>query len=487
MKKKIVSLTLATVLALSTMVGCGDTATTGDTASDNAGVEEGVSEDGAAEGDAEPAPVEDTADVTTAATMEAPAVDGWTDDMKIYYYSWNTEFGDRMGYVLKNHPEYEPYVEYVNLNCSGTDGTYQEGVSQAIASGTKYPSIIAADNDVAKQFLESEDTVALSSIGITEDMYANAYQFTKDYATVDGELKALTWQAAVGSFVYRTDIAEEVLGATTPEEVQEYVKDWDTFFATAETMKAAGYKMLSGCDDIKYACFDQQTQPWITIAEDGTETLTLDSSVTDFFNYSKQLYDGGYTDNSSMWDSTWSANFEDDVFGYFGCTWFVYWCMAFDTNEDGSHPETSTFGKWATCQGPVGYHWGGTYVAVLKDCPNPELAAYLVYALCCDEEVMYDIAANTLDFVNNKAVVAREIEEGVGASDILGGQNPVAVWADAALAVDLSNASYLDSYIKEYITNAAAAYNAGTYASVDEALAAVKADVAAKFDYVVVE
>ena len=100
---------------------------------------------------------------------------------------------------------------------------------------------------------------------------------------------------------------------------------------------------------------------------------------------------------------------------------------------------------------------------------------------------MYDIAANTLDFVNNKAVVAREIEEGVGASDILGGQNPLEIWADAALAVDLSNASYLDSYIKDYITNAAAAYNAGTYASVDEALAAVKADVAAKFDYVVVE
>ncbi len=54
---------------------------------------------------------------------------------------------------------------------------------------------------------------------------------------------------------------EEVLGTSDPAEVQEYVKDWDAFFETADKMKEARYAMLSGPDDIKYAIWDQQTQP----------------------------------------------------------------------------------------------------------------------------------------------------------------------------------------------------------------------------------
>lgn len=66
-------------------------------------------------------------------------------------------------------------------------------------------------------------------------MYSNAYQYTVDYATIDGKLKGMCWQATPGCFIYRTDIAEEVLGTSDPAKVQEYVKDWDTFLDTAES------------------------------------------------------------------------------------------------------------------------------------------------------------------------------------------------------------------------------------------------------------
>ncbi|MGN0249152.1 MAG: hypothetical protein ACI4C0_07640 [Lachnospiraceae bacterium] len=102
--------------------------------------------------------------------------------MKIYTYSWNDEFGSRLDMVLDAYPEYKDYVEHVNLGVSGTDGTYQTAVETAIETGDeKYPSLIAADNDVAKNFTESDYTMNLSDAGLTKDMYANAYDYTVQY------------------------------------------------------------------------------------------------------------------------------------------------------------------------------------------------------------------------------------------------------------------------------------------------------------------
>jgi ABC-type glycerol-3-phosphate transport system substrate-binding protein len=485
MKKKLLSVLLSTAMVASLLAGCGSSSA--DSTSDAADTEEAADEEEAADteeaADEEEAAVEDTNEVTEAATMEAPSTDGWDDSMKIYAYSWNDEFGSRLQYVLDAYPEYSDYVEYINLGVSGTDGTYQTAVDTAMESGDKYPSLIAADNDVAKYYTEDDSkTIALSEIGITNDMYANAYQYTVDYATYNGELKALTWQATPGNFTYRASIAEEVLGSSDPADVQEAVKDWDTFFETADKMKEAGYKMLSGPDDVKYAIWDQQTQPWVTVASDGSETLSLDSAVTDYFETAKKLYDGGYTDQTSMWSDAWSANFEGDVFGYFGCTWFVYWSIA--TTEDSA---TSTYGDWRVCVGPVGYHWGGTYVCVGKDTPNPELAAFLVYSLCADSDIMYTIEKDTKDFVNNKEAVAQIIADGEGASDMLGGQNPVETWAEAATKIDLSNSTYLDSALKAIMDTASESYNAGTISSVDDAVQYVKDEVASTYDYITVE
>lgn len=487
MKKKIVSLTLASVLALTALAGCGEDTTTTTPADDTQTVDETApaddttapADDTAADDTA--APAEDTAEAVEAATMTPPSTDGWDESKKIYAYSWNDEFGSRLQYVLDAYPEYADYVEYVNLGVSGTDGTYQAAIDSLISSGDeKFPSIIAADNDVAKYYSETDMTLPMSAVGITSDMYANAYQYTVDYATYNGELKAVTWQATPGSVVYRADIAEEVLGASDHDTVQAALATWDDFFATADKMAEAGYKMTAGADEIKYACFDQQTQPWVQ-----NDVLTLDSSVDDFFELSKKLYDGGYTNNGSMWDATWNAGYEGDVFCYFGCTWSVYWCMVFDDakKDDG----TSTYGKWKVTEGPVGYHWGGTYLMVVDGCPNTELAGFLLYELCCDEDIMYTVACDTLDFVNNKAVIAKEIENGDGASPILGGDNPLETWDAAARLIDLSNASYLDAAIKDSITKASTAYNSGELGSVDEAKQYVIDDITGKYSYISAE
>ena len=347
----------------------------------------------------------------------------------------------------------------------GTSDEYKTAIDTALKSGDKYPSLIPADNDVAKYWSETDATANLTDLGFTDDVMANSYDFAKQYGTKDGQLKCVTWQATAGSVFYRRDIAKEVLGSDDPETVQAALADWDKFFETADKLKDAGYKIVSGPSDVKYAIWDTQSQPWVT--DDGSsEKLTLDGAVTEYLETGKKIYDGGYSNNTALWDSSWAADMTNDskVFCYFGCPWFI----------GSMQGNGAVDGNWGAVTGPTSYHWGGTYVMVGKDTPNPELCAFLLYELTCDPDVGVEITNKTGDCVNNKAANERlingELSSDNAAQKFLGGQNPIEVWAAAAEGINLSNVTYNDASIKGFIDEAATAYNSGTYTSVDDAV-----------------
>lgn len=467
--KKALALSLALAMGLS-LVACGDE-------------KEDKTTEKKADDTTAPATEADSTDTEApatneVATMEAPSADGEA----IHVYSWNTELGQRLDtHFRTRYPELSDLVVYHNLDLGGTSADYQTKIQQAIdAGGEEVPSIVAADNDVALVFAEKDYTIALEDAGLTLDMYANAYDYTVQYGTIDGTLKAMTWQATPGCYVYNTEVAEAALGTSDPAEVQEYVKDWDTFFETAETLKAAGKYILSGCDDVKYVCIDQKTSAWV---EDGT--LNIDQAVIDYLEYSKKLYDGGYTTGSSMWDATWNQNMkEDNVLGWFGCTWFVPWSLDPDA-EDGSHGPN--YGNWRMCNGPADYHWGGSYLTITDKCPNKELAAFVLYTMCCDAEVAYDLYDIDKDYPNNKLAVQNLIADGKGANEKLGGQDPLEVWDAAAQGISLKYATSYDAIFNTYADVASGSYNTGDLATIDDAIANIKEQVANAYSDITIE
>ena len=456
--KKAMALSLALAMGLS-LVACGDKkddeTTTEATTEKATEAATDASDSDATESDATALPV--------------PSADGEA----IHVYSWNEELGSRIdSHFRTKYPELSDLVIYENLDVSGTGEEYKTGIQNAVsANDDNVPSVVAADNDVALYFAQQDWAIPVTDAGLTLDMYKNAYQYTIDYATVDGNLMAMTWQATPGCFVYRTDVAEEVLGTSDPDEVQEYVKDWDTFLDTAAKMKEAGKYMVSGPDDLKYAFIDQKTSPWVS---DGK--LNIDSCVEDYLNTSKEIYDNDYSLKSAMWSSEWTANMSSgDVFGYFGCTWFVQWSLAEDSQ-----------GMWNVCVGPVSYHWGGSYMLITDNCPNKELAAFLIYTLCCDTDTMYDLYADDYDFPNNQEAVANLIADGVGANPILDGQDPLAQWDEAAKGLSLQYATSYDATFNGYLDSAAATFWSEGQ-SVEDAIANVKEQVANAYSDIVIE
>ena len=460
--KKAMALSLALAMGLS-LVACGKDK------------EEKKDETTAATTEATEDDTTEEADTTEATDTDSdvaitvPSADGEA----IHVYSWNEELGSRIdSHFRTKYPELSDLVIYENLDVSGTGEEYKTGIQNAInANDDNVPSIVAADNDVALYFAQQDWAIPLEDAGLTLDMYKNAYQFTIDYGTIDGKLKAMGWQAPAGCFVYRTDIAEDVLGAKTPDEVQALVKDWDTFLETAETLKKAGKYIVSGPDDLKYAFIDQKKSPWVK-----DDTLNIDSCITDYLETSKKIYDNDYSLKSAMWSSEWTANMSSgDVFGYFGCTWFVQWCLAEDSH-----------GMWNVCTGPVSFHWGGTYLVITDKCPNKELAALVLYTLCCDEDVAYDLYADDYDFPNNQAAVQKLIADGVGSNPILGGQNPLEAWDEAAKGISLQYATSYDATFNGYLDSAASTFWAEGQ-SVDDAIANIKEQVANAYSDITIE
>ena len=73
--------------------------------------------------------------------------------------------------------------------------------------------------------------------------------------------------------------------------------------------------------------------------------------------------------------------------------------------------------------------------------------------LTCDEAIMKQITLDTQDYTNNEKAM-EEIANSDYASDFLGGQNHIALFAEAAKKIDMSNAGPYDQGLNESFQNA---------------------------------
>jgi len=462
--KKAMALSLALAMGLS-LVACGDkkedetTATTTEAATEATGSDVTVS---------------------TQPADELP-IDVEINDQAIYCYSWNTEFGERLEYVKAKYPQYADLIKYENLGLGGGSDEYKTAIANGITSGgDKVPSVIAMDDALAKYFISSDYVANLADVGFPVDEYkSTAYPYTVDYGTIDGNLKGATWQSTPGCMILRTDIAKEVLGTDDPAKLQEYVKDWDTVLETAETMKAAGYKMFSDPSDVKVAFLDAKKDPWVV---DGT--VKIDQAIKDYLEIAKKLYDNDYTFKSGQWNEDWNANMAGDVFAWLGCPWFMYWC--YGQYQEGTDAE----GHNCVVEGPQAFHWGGTYFGVTTSCPNPGLAALIVYTLTADADVLKQIAVDTGDFVNN-ATVNEEMAASGECNELIlkvfNGVSPIPTYVEGAKKIDLSKATTYDSTFNGYLDVAVSAYNTGEAADLDAAVENIKTQISDSYPDLVFE
>lgn len=410
----------------------------------------------------------------------------------IFVYSFDGELGEKLQYFYELYPQYKSRVEFVNLEMGAASKEYQDTIKRLMKEGTKrkkkkvvegeelsdeemegelpkYPSIVANDSIMGYSFIQNDYSVPVSSLGITEEDMQNMYPYTLSAATFQDEVKGLAWGVTPGAFMYRADVAEKVLGESSPEAVQEMLVNWSEFLKVAKKMKKEGYKILSGSDEITYAMLQNRHTSWV---ED--EKLRIDSNVKKCLELSKQLQEEEYAGDTLITSNERQASFGSDVFG-----WFVYPGMIYEEMETSGHA-----GDFRLCQGPNAYQWGNTYLTVSPQCPDKELATLVLKALCCNEEVLAKMAQD--EVVNHKGIMDEQAKAAEGL-EVLGGQKPLETWTAVADNIDAERVTPYDGRFDSWIQELSMSFNRDEIEDVRKVFDQFKDKVSDTFNYIVVK
>ncbi|WP_026890277.1 type 2 periplasmic-binding domain-containing protein [Lacrimispora aerotolerans] len=444
MKKKVVSGLLCAVMVASLTAGCGAKSTQTQETTKGSTTE------------------------TTSKEAEAKKEEPGKEGKVINIYVWNDEFKARYEdyYASKLPAGYT--VNFVTT--PSENNAYQNALDEALlnqadAKADDKVDMFLVEADYILKYVNSDSTLDLKEIGITDQDMSKQYDYTKVIAQdTKGAQKGISWQGCPGLYIYRRSIAKDVLGTDDPAEVQKAINDWDSFDKTAAKMKDKGYYMVSGFDDTYRTFSNNVSSPWV-----NGDKVVIDPKIEKWIEQTKNYTDKGYNQKTVLWAAEWASGQGPDskVFGYFMPAWGVDFVMAKNSlakaEADGGKQEAGngTFGDWAATIGPESYNWGGTWLCAAAGTDNADIVADIMKTICTDDATMKKIVEEKNDFVNNKTVM-EALAKSDYKSEFLGGQNPLQMYCDAAEKIDMSKISPYDQGLNESIQTAMHDYFNGT-------------------------
>lgn len=327
-------------------------------------------------------------------------------------------------------------IKFINFGVGGGDAS--EKYDNLFKSGDDLDVYFCEADWALKYINDDEKTLPLADLGLGDSDFANIYSYTDEIGkSSDGVRKGVSWQAAAGGFQYRSDLAQEYLGVTSPEEMQAAIGDWDKFVEAAQTVSEKSSGKTALADTLggmwqAYAC--GRTTPWVV-----DNALQIDDFCKEFADTAKALWDCGGVTKNGQWTDEWTAaGTNDTCMGYFVSTWgFGGFALDAAGGEGGE-----TYGKWAVCQGPQPFFWGGTWIVVNPKTDNGEEARDFILSATSNEDQMSTYAVNKPEYVNNSKVMDDLISSNTvfneKITNNLGGQNFYAELADNAKTIDFN-------------------------------------------------
>lgn len=449
MKKRILAAVLASASILGAVAGCSSNATSsaGSSTTDSSKTENSSKTEDSSKTD-------DSTNAGTSDKFTLKEGEGKTLNIAV----WNEEFKNYFEKYLK-----DKMPEGVTVNFKITENAnnaYQNKLDEDLpkneaASADDKIDMFLFEADYALKYVNSEYTLDVKSLGLTDEDLSGMYQYTKDVCTTQDDaklLKGVSWQATPGLYAYRRSIAKDVLGTDDPDKVQEALADWTKFDEVAAKAADKGYKMLSGYDDAYRTFSNNVSASWVN----ENKEIIVDANIMKWVDQTKTYTDKGYNNKTSLWSDAWAADQgpEGKVFGFFYSTWGINFTLAGNSlavkEADGGKLEVGNggYGDWAVCYGPQAYFWGGSWLAAAKGTDNATLVGDVMRAFCCDKDFGLQFTKDTQDYYNNEAAM-KELAASDFKSAFLGGQNHIALFVETAPKIDMSKISIYDQGLNE--------------------------------------
>lgn len=440
--KKLISAMLVGTMVL-TMTACGSKETTTEGGSTSAGTE---------------TTTEAAAEVGSEASDEQAA----SGDQKLVVWTLAKDLEQFADKYKEEHPDVT--IETVVIE----PANYVTKVQTALNGGQKEPDIIVGEPQMLEDFYDA---------GYFEDLNQAPYN-AQDYADQivdyvwevgqdsEGIQRAISYQITPAGIYYRRDIATEVFGTDDPEEIGKLFADYATVLKTAETLKAAGYRIFASDSEISYFSGDSA---WVI---DGT--LNVDQARYDYMDLVIDLYKNDLTAYANQWSTPWyqamagevpilSAdiqNYADDSVNVWDAEQFAEATAGMDTTQVFAfglpswgvltmrdNVADSTAGKWGVCSGPSYGFGGGTFIGISSQSERKELAwDFLKFCTLNEDTANWWIEASQGDTVSLIPVLEAHAED---ANEVYGGQQLYKFWLEQAQGIDYSKVTRYDKVIND--------------------------------------
>lgn len=465
MKKRVLAAALAAATVLS-LAGCNQGGSSSGASNTSSGSSSANS--GATSSENSGATSDDTSNTPSGSDVELTDEDS---TLTLVAWNGNEDLNLLIDFFNSKKSEGAAEVKWAQIGDSGDDS--KEKYKSYLDSGED-ADILFCDAGWAQLYENMGDKVIpLSELGIDKSQYPNAYPYTLDVGTNEaGDFMGATWQATPGLFVYNAKLAEQYLGVTTPDQMQEKVKDWDTFKQTAADLKEASsgaVKMVATEQGLWQVKQCEKSDKWV---KDGIFAFTGEAEA--YIDFAKEFADNGWVDpNIGAWSPEWWTCMNNgDALGEFVPTWGLKGnngSMIYNFAAGGSvDPETNEWkandtaanDMFSACPGPAGWYWGGTYLVIPAQCNTKKTAAEFIKCITQNEANMKEYAQANGDFMNNKNAM-----NGVAFNNpvLIGGQDQFAILMDKADDIKMgSTITQYDADINSAFNDEVLAYCKGT-------------------------
>ena len=203
--------------------------------------------------------------------------------------------------------------------------------------------------------------------------------------------------------------------------------------------------------------------------------LNTGDEIVDIFEFSKILYDEGYTlGHINDATATAAAISEGQVF----CTSKPTWGLNYSIIPN--FPEQS--GDWGLTAGPYPYTAGGTWIGISKDTDYKEECYIFVKYILSDLDFVRSYALGLGDYVSNITIqdeigeYTAQDGEDLNIFTFLNGQNPYKFWnSELDKGIDSNSFSPYDEYFGNYLVSSVESYALGN-STLEEAIEQYKKD-----------
>ncbi|MBP2478889.1 cellobiose transport system substrate-binding protein [Crossiella equi] len=273
--------------------------------------------------------------------------------------------------------------KFERLRFSPVSNSLESRLFPAMSGQAYLPDITMLGDDIANYFRAADQFMDLRTLG--SDAVAQDYLPWKwqSGATDDGRQLGFPIDIGPSALYYRADLFAEAGLPSEPDEVAEAVATWDAYFATAERVHKLMPDRYLVTDTKMVFTYVMAQQPH-KYFDRGTGYLGPDAPhVRQAWDRALEAFQRGLTagyagsqDPGKSVDrhAAWTGGKE---IAFVNASWVT---------SDLKQSAPNTAGKWRVCRSPGGAgNQGGSYLAILRACPEPRRAFEVVRWLLSPE------------------------------------------------------------------------------------------------------